>query len=57
MDGVDRFTVGLSEYYYLKNYSTVLGFPEITDGDYFPCDVVGLNSGCTKDGTWAIMHG
>jgi Beta-lactamase len=48
--------VGLSEFYYLKNYSAVLGFPELIDQDYLPCDVVGLNSGCTQNRTSSARY-
>lgn len=42
--------LGLSEWYYLKQYAGALGLPELRDEDYLPCDTVGLNAGCTVEG-------
>jgi hypothetical protein len=46
----EESAVGLSEWYYLKNYSIPLGFPEFPDTEYLPCDVSGLNEACGQTG-------
>jgi CubicO group peptidase (beta-lactamase class C family) len=47
-DGADTCVVGVSEYYFFKDYFEYMGFPRLNDTDFSKCDVFGLTLGCTK---------
>ncbi|GKT50139.1 beta-lactamase-like protein ARB_00930 [Colletotrichum spaethianum] len=39
---------GFSEYYYLKEYFELLGFPALNDSAFGSCGISGLNEACTR---------
>lgn len=47
--------VGFAEYYYLKDYFEMLGFPHLNDSSYGDCGILGLNPGCTEERTSSLI--
>lgn len=47
---------GFSDFYFLKEVFLAYGLPPIEDDNYPPCGVVGLNKGCTGQGTETPKH-
>jgi hypothetical protein len=41
---------GFSEFYFLQSVFELLGFPQLTEEDYGPCGITGLNPACTQEG-------
>lgn len=60
---VTNRTDGFSEYHFLNDVFSSLGFPSIPESDYAPCGVNGLNGPCTSQrksfpppGTWLTLR-